>query len=182
VVDAVDQRPIGHARIVREANSGGASIQPANAGTVTRPDGTFELTGIPPGALSVSITAAGFNARIESGMTASDGATLGPLAIGLTRLVEGQQPSTELVGIGIVFTADGDALRVTRIIAGGGAEAAGIVIGDQVTAIDGLAVAPLGVDGAVSKIRGIEGTTITVTVRRGDQRVPLIVTRCKITT
>jgi hypothetical protein len=140
VVDAVDQRPIGHARIVREANSGGASIQPANAGTVTRPDGTFELTGIPPGALSVSITAAGFNARIESGMTASDGATLGPLAIGLTRLVEGQQPSTELVGIGIVFTADGDALRVTRIIAGGGAEAAGIVIGDQVTAIDGLAV------------------------------------------
>jgi C-terminal processing protease CtpA/Prc len=34
----------------------------------------------------------------------------------------------------------------------------------------------------VSKIRGIEGTTITVTVRRGDQRVPLIVTRCKITT
>src|SRR5262249_25465598 len=112
VVDAADERPIAYARVVREALSGGASIQPANAGTLTRPDGTFELTGILPGALSVTITATGFNARIESGMTASDGATLGPLTVGLTRLVEGQQPSTELVGIGIVFSADGDELRV----------------------------------------------------------------------
>lgn len=182
VVDAASQRPIGHARIAREASSGGASIQPANAGTLSQPDGTFELTGIPPGALSVTITATGFNARIESGMTASDGATLGPLTVALTRLAEGEQPSTELVGIGIVFTADGDDLRVTRIIAGGGAEAAGIVVGDRVTAIDGLPVAPLGVDGAVSRIRGTEGTTITVTVRRGDQRVQLIVTRRKLKT
>jgi len=182
VVDAADQRPIGHARIAREANSGGASIQPANAGTIARPDGTFELTGIPPGALSVTVTAPGFNSRIESGMTAGDGATLGPLTVGLTRIAEGEQPSTELVGIGIVFSADGDDLRVTRIIAGGGAEAAGIVVGDRVTAIDGLPVAPLGVDGAVSRIRGIAGTTITVTVRRGDQLLQLIVTRRKLRT
>ena len=84
--------------------------------------------------------------------------------------------------IGVTLVADGDALRVTRVIPGGGAEAAGIVVGDRVTAIDGLPVAPLGVDGAVSKIRGVEGTTITVTVRRGDQRVQLIVTRRKLKT
>ncbi len=182
VVDAADQHPIGHARVAREASSGGASIQPANAGTLTQPDGTFELAGIPPGPLSITITATGFNPRIESGMTASDGGTLGPLSLGLTRLAEGEQPSTELVGIGIVFAADGDDLRVTRVVAGGGAEAAGIVVGDRVTAIDGLPVAPLGVDGAVSRIRGIEGTTISVTVKRGDQLVPLIVTRRKLKT
>lgn len=113
-------------------------------------------------------------------MTASDGATLGPLTIGLTRLADGAQPVTELVGIGIVFAADGDELRVQRVIAGGGAEAAGTVIVDRVTAIDGLPVAPLGVDGAVSKIRGVEGTTISVTAHRGDQRIPLIVTRRKL--
>lgn len=180
VVDAADQRPIGHARVAREASSGGASIQPANAGTLTQPDGTFELTGIPPGPLSITITATGFNPRIESGMTASDGATLGPLTLGLTRLAEGEQPSTELVGIGIVLAADGDELRVIRVLAGGGAEAAGIVVGDRVTAIDGLPVAPLGVDGAVSRIRGIEGTTISVTVHRGDQQIPLIVTRRRL--
>jgi hypothetical protein len=182
VVDAADQHPIGDARVAREASSGGASIQPANAGALARPDGTFELTGIPPGDLSITITATGFNPRIESGMTASDGATLGPLSLGLTRVAEGAQPSTELVGIGIVFSADGDELRVTRILPGGGAEAAGIVPGDRVAAIDGLPVAPLGVDGAVSKIRGIAGTTITVTVHRGNQRIPLIVTRSKIKT
>ncbi|HEX3765649.1 MAG TPA: sigma-70 family RNA polymerase sigma factor [Kofleriaceae bacterium] len=180
VVDAADQHPIGYARVVREASSGGASIQPANAGAISRPDGTFELTGIPPGLLSVTISAPGFNPRIESGMTASDGATLGPLGVGLTRLAEGQQPVTELVGIGIVFAADGDELSVTRVIAAGGAEAAGIVAGDRVSAIDGLPVAPLGVDGAVAKIRGIEGTTITVTVHRGDQQIQLIVTRRKL--
>src|SRR5262249_56720250 len=103
-------------------------------------------------------------------------------SLGLTGLREGQQRSTELVGIGIVFAADGDDLRVTRVIAGGGAEAAGIAVGDRVTAIDGLPVAPLGIDGAVSKIRGIEGTTITVTVHRDDQLIQLIVTRRKLKT
>jgi len=180
VVDAADHHPIGEARVAREASSGGASIQPANAGTISKPDGTFELTGIPPGLLSVTISALGFNPRIESGMTASDGATLGPLAIGLTRLADGAQPATELVGIGIVLAAEGDELRVQRVIAGGGAEAAGITVGDRVSAIDGQPVAPLGVDGAVSKIRGVEGTTISVTVHRGDQQIPLIVTRRKL--
>jgi hypothetical protein len=181
VVDA-GQHPIGYARIAREANSGGASVQPANAGTLTRPDGTFELTGIPPGPLSITVTAAGYHPRIESGMTASDGATLGPLTIALTRLAEGEQPSTELVGIGIVLVADGDELRVDRVITGGGAEAAGIVVGDRVTAIDGLPVAPLGVDGTVSRIRGVAGTPITVTVHRGDQLIQLLVTRRKLRT
>jgi hypothetical protein len=180
VVDAGNQQPIGYARIMREANSGGASAQPSNAGTVTRPDGTFELTGIPPGPLSISIAAGGYHPRIEAAMTASDGATLGPLAIALTRLAEGEQPRTEMVGIGVAFSPDGDALRVDRVIAGGGAEAAGIVVGDHVTAIDGLPVAPLGVDGAVAKVRGAAGTTVAVTVRRGDQSVQLIVQRRKL--
>jgi C-terminal processing protease CtpA/Prc len=68
------------------------------------------------------------------------------------------------------------------IIPGGGAEAAGIAVGDRVIAIDGMPVEPLGVEGAVAKIRGAAGTTITVTLRRGDQPVQLIVERRKIHT
>lgn len=179
VVDGADQRPIPYARIMREANGGGASAQPANAGTVTRPDGTFELTGIPPGPLSISITAGGHHPKIEAAMTASDGQTLGPITIALTQLAEGEQPSVELVGIGTALSADGDALHVDRVIAGSGAEAAGIVAGDLVTAIDGLPVAPLGIEGAIAKIRGVVGTTVAITLRRGDQTVQLVVQRRK---
>lgn len=182
VVASDDQAPLGYARVMREASGGGASAQPANAGTVTRPDGTFELTGIPPGPLSITIAAGGYNPRIEAAMAAADGATLGPITIALTRIAEGAEPSTELVGIGIQFTGDGDALLVNGIIPGGGAEAAGIAVGDRVIAIDGMPVEPLGVQGAVAKIRGAVGTTITVTLRRGDKPVQLIVERRKIHT
>ena len=63
---------------------------------------------------------------------------------------------------------------------GSGAEAAGIVEGDQVIAVDGMPAAPLGVDGAVAKIRGLAGTTVTITLRRGDQSLQLIVQRRKL--
>jgi len=182
VVTADGASPIAYARVRRESREGGASAQPANAGTVTRSDGTFELTGIPPGPLSVFAAAGGFHPKIEAGMTASDGGTLGPLTIALVKLAPGEQPSLELVGIGIQFAADGDTLRVDRVIAGGGAAAAGIVAGDRIVAVDGLPASDLGVDGAVAEIRGVAGTTITVTLRRGEQLVPLVVERRKLRT
>lgn len=177
VVNAADNAPIRYARVTREARGGGASIQPANAGTVTRADGTFELTGIPPGPLSISVAAGSFNPRIEAAMTASEGATLGPVTIALTPLAEGEAPRVELVGIGTALSADGDALRVNQVFAGSGAEAAGIVVGDHLIAVDGLPVGPLGLEGAIARIRGVAGTTIAITVRRGDETLQLVVER-----
>jgi hypothetical protein len=54
--------------------AGGASAQPANAGTVTRADGTFELTGIPPGSFSITVAAGGHHPRIEGGLVAAEAA------------------------------------------------------------------------------------------------------------
>jgi RNA polymerase sigma factor (sigma-70 family) len=180
VVASDDGKPIAYARIMREARGGGASAQPSNTGTVSRPDGSFELTGIPPGPLSITIAAGDYHPKIEAGMTAADGATLGPITLALTRVAPGEQPSLELVGIGIALSGQGDALRVNGVFAGSGAEAAGIVVGDEVIAVDGLPVAPLGVDGAVAKIRGVAGTTVAITLRRGDKTVQLVVQRRKL--
>jgi Carboxypeptidase regulatory-like domain/PDZ domain len=171
---------IPHARIMREALGGGASAQPSNAGTVTRADGSFELTGLPPGPVSIRILAGGYHPKIEAGITASDGAQLGPLTIALAALAEGEQPSLELVGIGAQLAAQGDALEVGAVYPGSGAAAAGIVAGDLIIAIDGVPVTQLGLDGAVARIRGVVGTTVAVTLRRGEQAVVLVVERRKL--
>jgi RNA polymerase sigma factor (sigma-70 family) len=177
VVSKADGKGVAYARVMREAVGGGASAQPANAGTVTRGDGSFELTGLPPGRLSITIGADGFHARIENEPDADDGAELGPVTIALTPLAPGETPGTELVGIGAALTADGDALQVVRVIAGGGAEAAGITVGDRIVAIDGAAVTELGLEGSIAKIRGAAGTTVTISLRRGNQIVPIVVER-----
>ncbi|MBL9015944.1 MAG: sigma-70 family RNA polymerase sigma factor [Myxococcales bacterium] len=180
VVSAEGGGPIPYARIMREARGGGASALPANAGTVTREDGTFELTGIPPGPVSITIGAGNHHPKIEAGMTAVDGGELGPIVIPLAKIKEGEKPTLELVGIGTKLAADGDALRVDGVFPGSGAEAAGIVVGDRLIAVDGLPVTQLGLDGAVSKIRGTVGTTVAVTVRRGEKAVTLVVERKKL--
>jgi hypothetical protein len=182
VVAAVGGAGIPYARILRESSGGGASAQPANAGTVTRADGSFELTGLPPGPVSISINAAGYHPKIESGIVATDGAQLGPLVVALAALGEGEKPSLELVGIGAALGADGDGLRVQSVFPESGAAAAGIVTGDLVIAVDGVSVAQLGLEGAVARIRGLVGTRLAVTLRRGDQPVTLVVERKKIRT
>ncbi len=181
VVTAADGAgPLRYARVMREAPGGGASAQPANAGTVTRADGTFELTGIPPGPVSITVAAGGFHPRVEAGMTATDGGELGPLAIQLTKLAEGEQPATELVGIGVKLAPDGDALRVDLVVPGSGAEAAGIVAGDRVVAVDGLPITQLGMEGAVARIRGVVGTKLAVSIAREGRVVQLVVERKKL--
>lgn len=176
-----DGKPISYARITREGRGGGASTQPANAGTVSRADGTFELAGIPPGPFSITIGAGGFHPKIEAGMTASDGAKLGPVTITLAKLKDGEKPTLELVGIGVKLSGQkADVILVEGVIPGGGAEAVGIVTGDQIFAVDGIEVTKLGIDGAVARIRGAEGTTLALTLRREGKLVPIVVTRKKI--
>jgi carboxyl-terminal processing protease len=53
-------------------------------------------------------------------------------------------------------------------IDGSPAKAAGLLPGDLVLATDGVALDGLTVDGARDKIRGPKGTTVTLTIKRGD--------------
>ena len=92
----------------------------------------------------------------------------------------GSELTVELVGIGVSLAAGDDSLIVNRVIAGGGAEAAGIVEGDHLIAVDGQSVLPLGIDGTIARIRGVEGSTLVVTLRRDDKPVQIVVQRRKL--
>ena len=178
VVDSETKQGVQFARVMREGGaSGGASASPANAGTVTRADGTFELTGLPPGPVSLTIGAGEYHPKIQAGMTAEDGGSIGPITIAITKLKPGEEPTLELVGIGVGLSAVDAGLTVTKVIAGGGAAAAGIVEGDLIVAVDGASAIDLGVNGAVARIRGQAGTTVTLTVKRGDKLLPFVCER-----
>src|SRR5947209_1912987 len=71
-----------------------------------------------------------------------------------------------LVGIGVQFSAEAEAMSIKAVVAGGGAEAAGIVVGDRVIAVDGVAVAKLGANGTITKIHGAAGTRVSLTLQR----------------
>lgn len=177
VISAADGTPLPYARITREASGGGSSAQPANAGTVTDEQGAFELTGIPPGRVAVFVAAGNHHPKIEAGMTATDGAVLPPLVSKLTPLEPGETPQLELVGIGVQLVPDETALRVAAVIPGGGAEAAGVVAGDLVLAVDGRATRDTGQSGAVALIRGAPGTTVQVTIQHGAETRTLTIER-----
>jgi len=166
VVAAEDGSPLPFARVVRESRGGGASVQPANPGVVSRRDGTFALTGVPAGRVSITIGAGARHPKIESGLEVQDGAALDLGAIALTALAPGEKPRLELVGIGVKLAADQQGLRVDGVIEGGGAQAAGILVGDHVVVVDGAKVSDIGLDGAIAKIRGVVGTTVTVSIER----------------
>ena len=59
-------------------------------------------------------------------------------------------------------------LVIVSPIDGSPAKAAGLLPGDLVLATDGVALDGLSVDGARDKIRGPKGTTVTLTIKRGD--------------
>ncbi len=177
VVDADNGQPLQYARVSREGAGGGASAQPANAGTVTRADGTFELTGIPAGPLSFSIGAGEYHPRLEGGHVAVDGGVIGPLQIGLKKLAPGETPKIDLVGIGVKLAADGETLKVEEVVPNGGAAEAGMLAGDRITSIDGIPLTELGMQTAIARIRGAAGTTIAVAFLRGETPMRVVVTR-----
>jgi len=174
-----DHAPIAGAAVACEFGAGGRGdgSLPAEPGVTTRADGTFELTGIPSGPLAIRVSASGFHARIEAGTTARDGAVLGPIAVELTRIELDDDSRTEMVGIGAGVMADGDALRVSHVVPFSGAFDAGLDFGDRVIAIDGAPVAPMGIDGALVRLRGALGSTVRLTVRRPGGDVDLVVER-----
>ena len=181
VVTSAGGGPIENARVTLEGGAGeGASAVPVTATTVTDARGHYTLEGIPPGPQAIFTAAGEHHARVISGLVVESGETL-RVDVELTPTEPGESPRVELAGIGAVLSGEGDVMRVGRVIEGGGAAEAGIAPGDAIVAVDGVPVTELGFAGTIQRLRGPEGTTVAITLRRANgETVQLTVPRRRI--
>ncbi len=79
-----------------------------------------------------------------------------------------EQMANAFVGIGVTVqaNAEGLGLDVIQVSEGGGAEAAGVLPGDIIIAIDGERIQGMSLDDVTPMIRGEEGTKVKLTVLR----------------
>ena len=80
-----------------------------------------------------------------------------------------EQMNNAYVGVGITVTEREDGyIDVVEVVKGGPAERAGIEAGDILTHADGIDLATLTMDETTGIIKGEEGTTVHLTIRRGE--------------
>ncbi len=93
-----------------------------------------------------------------------------------------EQNMGSFYGIGITISNDGDDLVVNSVIEGTPAAEAGLAPSDLIVEIDGEARPRWDVDEAVLRIRGEEGTSVDLGIRRGDaeELLQFTIVRAKI--
>lgn len=84
-------------------------------------------------------------------------------------------------GVGLTLGIKDKVLTVVAPIEGTPGEVAGIKTGDQIIKIDGEETAPMALDQAVNKIRGLEGTKVSLVIQRNKKVLPdMILVRSNI--
>ncbi len=68
------------------------------------------------------------------------------------------------VGLGIELKAEPTALLIVNVISGGPAETAGMRSGDRIVQVDGRSVTDISGETAADMLKGVEGSSVTVTV------------------
>lgn len=170
VVDRKSRAPLEGARVALENTGTEQGVQIAGE-TRTNVEGRFVLEGVPARRVSVFIAAQDHHARILSALDVHEGKLVQVGVVDLGAVEKGEPPRIELVGIGAVLKAEGDGLTLVQVIPEGGAAVVGLVAGDVLLQIDGENAAKLGFGGGIEKIRGPEGSSVHLKVRRPDSSV-----------
>ncbi len=90
--------------------------------------------------------------------------------------------SATYVGIGVQVLLQSDGyMEIIRVYADTPALEKGLCEGDIIVAVEGTDVAELGYYPTLARVRGEEGTSVTITVLRGDTRLDFTLTRKKLT-
>jgi len=85
-------------------------------------------------------------------------------------------------GIGVTVTQlESGYVEIIGVTEASPAEAAGLSVGDVIVAVEGEDFVELGYATAINKIRGEVGTSVTITVARGEERFDVTLTRAELT-
>lgn len=87
------------------------------------------------------------------------------------------------VGIGVTVESSDDltdGVQITKVTPNSPAEEAGIEADDRIYAVEGETVESLGLDETKNRIRGEEGTEVTLTILRGEKKFDVTVKRASI--
>jgi carboxyl-terminal processing protease len=90
--------------------------------------------------------------------------------------------SGEVEGIGAVVETvqDTKQVRIVNVVEGSPAESAGLKSGDIFVKVDGEDITKLDQLDLVTKVRGPEGTKVTLTMQRGEETLDFTITRARI--
>ncbi len=166
VRDRVSRQPIAGAEVEAEGLAERLAIFPVRQRALADAQGSFTLSGLPEGRVSLFARAEGHHARIVGGIALREGQVSGPLTIDLTPVAAGEEPQLEMAGIGAVLEPGEEGLRLRRLVEGGGAAEAGLLVDDLILRVDGRPVSELGFQGAIQALRGPEDSPIQLLVRR----------------
>lgn len=87
------------------------------------------------------------------------------------------------VGIGVTVESSDDltdGVQITKVTPNSPAEEAGIKADDRIYAVEGETVESLGLDETKNRIRGEEGTEVTLTILRGEKKFDVTVKRASV--
>ncbi|MBR0385106.1 MAG: S41 family peptidase [Erysipelotrichaceae bacterium] len=87
---------------------------------------------------------------------------------------------SKFVGIGVRYVMLNSNVFVLSVISDSPAEAAGILAGDYITAIEGQPCSAIPEDEIPERIKGVKGSTVNITILREGEEFPLAVVRAEI--
>ncbi|MFT3773544.1 MAG: carboxypeptidase regulatory-like domain-containing protein [Minicystis sp.] len=172
IIDAEDRKPLAGATVAFDAltNSGlGGAFATADE------NGNYSLAGAPPGPFSVRASREGYISKIVPGLV-TRGADAIHQDIELRRFVEGG-PRDELAGIGAVLAPTPAGVVIGPLVPGGPAERAGLRRGDRIMRIDGVDASAMPMTDCVQRLRGADGTIVSVQVAREGKTLDFDVVR-----
>ena len=172
VVERDDGAPIPGAKISLESSLAG-DLQ-LSASAFTDHDGAFTLGGMPSAPTSILVAAEGHHPRLLSGVVVAPGERE-EVRVDLEAVGEDEEPKIELAGIGAILQGTAEGLVISDVVDGGGAAEVGLGAGDVIVTIEGADAAELGFGASIERLRGPEGSTVTVTVLHPGADGPVLV-------